>query len=461
MKKVVYLRKVSLYACILIFLPFVTFLQPYEHAHAAPTATVVIDPGNVSSYSGSGNSVASIGSSSLTGTMSNVTYNAANGGKFVFNGTSSSIAFSTFDFTNTFSIVAWVKPNSLTQISTLVSNAAANGWTNGFKAYWNSWNTSDRKLIAETGNGIGTSGTWTFTDTASVTFANWQQIAYVFNRTSGTVNFYVNGVAQAAAANTIRTDFGTNQSWWIGSMSGTNYWMNGDLGLFKVYTSLLTQSDIATEFSSTATRYGVPVYPNITSNPSNSSVSSGTAANFSVTSTVSDAGTLSYQWQVSTDAGSTWSNVSSGTGGTTSTYTTATTNVAMSGYRYRAIVTNTLSGNTSVATSGVATLTVTQATPNIGLSVPIGATTVATFRSALALTLTSNAPGKIGLKANGRWIPGCRNLDISTSVICNYKPSLHGQIAITAVFAPTSTANFLSVTTAPAYIVATARTNKR
>jgi hypothetical protein len=455
----VYLRKASLHTCLLLLLPFATFLQSYDPAYAAPTATVVIDPGNVSSYSGSGTTVASIGSNSLTGTMSNVTYNAANGGKFLFNGTSSSISFSAFDFTNTFSIVAWVKPTSQSQISTLISNAAANGSTNGFKAYWNSWNTSDRKLIAETGN--GSSGIWTYTDSASVTFANWQQVAYVFNRAAGTATFYLNGVAQAAAANAIRTDFGTNQSWWIGSMSGSNYWMNGELGVFKIYTSTLNQSDIATEFSSTATRYGIPVYPNISSNPANSSVPSGNTANFSVTSSVSDAGTLSYQWQVSADSGSTWSNVTNGTGGTTNSYTTASTNISINGYRYRVIVTNTLSGNTSLTTSAAATLTVSKATPTIGLSIPIGATTVVTYRATVALTLTSNAPGKIGLKANGRWVPSCRNLDISSSVVCNFKPSLHGQIAMTVNFVPTSTANYSTVVTAPAYLAASARTNKR
>lgn len=430
-------------------------------AHAAPTAAIIIDPGNASSYPGSGTTVTSIGSNTMTGTMANVSYNAANGGKFVFNGTNSSIGFNAFDFTNTFTIVAWVKPVSQSTIGTLISNAAANGWTNGFKAYWNSWNTSDRKMIFESGNGVANSGVWTITDTASVTNSSWQQVAYVVNRTAGTITFYVNGVAQAAAANSIRTDFGTNQTWWIGSMAGSNYWMNGDLGLFKVFPANLSQAEIASDFSASASRYGLPVSPTISSNPSNISVPAGNTANFAVTSSVSDAGTLSYQWQISTDSGSTWNNVATGTGGTTSSYTTTSTTVSLSGYQYRAVVTNTLSGNTASTTSSVATLTVTQATPNIGLSIPIGSTTIAAYRSTITLTLTSSAPGKIGLKANGRWIPGCRNLDITTSVNCNYKPFLHGQNAITAIFVPTSTANYTSVTTSPSYIAGVARTNKR
>lgn len=428
-------------------------------AHAVPIAAIIIDPGSSSSYSGSGTTVTSIGSNTMTGTMANITYDAANGGKFVFNGTSSTISFGTFNFTSNFTIVAWVKPVSQYSISTLVSNAGANGSTNGFKAYWNSWNTYDRKMIFENGN--GTSGTWNITDNSAVTNASWQQVAYVVNRTSGTVSFYINGVLQSAAANSTLTDFGINQTWWIGSMAGGLYWMNADMGLFKIFTSNLSQADLASEFSASSSRYGLPVTPAISSNPVNRSVSFGNTANFAVTSTVSDAGTMSYQWQLSTDSGSTWNNVSTGTGGTTNSYTTASTTVSMSGYQYRVVVTNTLSGNTSSTTSSVATLTVTQATPNIGLSIPIGSTTIAAYRSTITLTLTSNAAGKIGLKANGRWIPGCRNLAITTSVTCNFKPSLHGQIAITASFEPTSTANYLPVTTSPAYIAATARSNKR
>lgn len=461
MSRLARLRKTSFSLCALLLIPSLTYLGSNEPAHAVATATVVIDPGNVSSYPGTGTTVTSIGSNTLTGTMANVTYNSANGGKFVFNGTSSSISFNAFDFTSTFTIVAWVKPVSQTTIGTLISNAAANGQTNGFKAYWNSWNTSDRKMIFESGNGNAGTGTWAFTDTATVTNASWQQVAYVVNRTSGVVNFYLNGVAQPSAANAIRTDFGTNQTWWIGSMSGSNYWLNADVGLLKIFTSNLNQADITSEYSSGATRYGLPVTPTISTNPANATTPSGSTSTFTTSASISDGGSLSYQWQVSTDSGSTWSNVSSGTGGTSNSYTTPATSISMSGYQYKVIVTNTLSGNTSTAISAAATLTVTKATPNITFSIPFNGITLAKFRTNMTITVNSNAAGKVSLKANGRWIPGCRNLDIASSVNCTFKPSLHGQIAITASFTPTSTTNYFSVTTAPAYLSASSRTISR
>lgn len=100
--------------------------------------------------------------------------------------------------------------------------------------------------------------------------------------------------------------------------------------------------------------------PTITSQPSNQTVTAGSTATFSVTAT-SSGGALSYQWQRSTNSGGSWSNVSTGTGGTSATYTTATTTVgggnANNGDQYRCNVTD---SNGTTATSA-ASLTVNAA----------------------------------------------------------------------------------------------------
>ena len=85
---------------------------------------------------------------------------------------------------------------------------------------------------------------------------------------------------------------------------------------------------------------------------------------FVVVATLAGAGSLTYQWQVqeSSESGTTWTNVSRGSGGTTATYTTGNTAVTASptgdtnGDKYRVIVSST--GSTSV-TSSTAVLTVT------------------------------------------------------------------------------------------------------
>lgn len=89
--------------------------------------------------------------------------------------------------------------------------------------------------------------------------------------------------------------------------------------------------------------------PAITSQPSNISVCSGSAASFSVTATGSGIG---YQWQLSTDGGTTWNPIG---GATSATYTIASTTVSQNGYRYRCVVTGTCP---PAATSAAAILTV-------------------------------------------------------------------------------------------------------
>ena len=62
----------------------------------------------------------------------------------------------------------------------------------------------------------------------------------------------------------------------------------------------------------------------ITAQPANASVAATNTAQFAVTATRTGGGTITYQWQVSTD-GENFANVTTGANGTTATYTTAAT----------------------------------------------------------------------------------------------------------------------------------------
>lgn len=100
---------------------------------------------------------------------------------------------------------------------------------------------------------------------------------------------------------------------------------------------------------------------NITSNPSNSNISSGANTSFSISAT----GATSYQWQLSTNSGSTWSNLTNA--GIYSNVNTTTLNMTSviatyNGFQYRCIASN-ASGCDD--TSAVATLTVTGTAPSI------------------------------------------------------------------------------------------------
>lgn len=105
--------------------------------------------------------------------------------------------------------------------------------------------------------------------------------------------------------------------------------------------------------------------PTISAHPSNQTVTTPTTAAFSVTAAASGGGSLTYQWQRSTNSGGSWSNVSTGTGGTTSSYTTAATTVsggnANNADQWRCVVTETGGSNPGAVNSNAATLTVNAA----------------------------------------------------------------------------------------------------
>ncbi len=107
--------------------------------------------------------------------------------------------------------------------------------------------------------------------------------------------------------------------------------------------------------------------PSITSHPANRRICAGTGTSFSVNATGYN---LTYRWQVSTNGGDSYSNItSSGSSPTYSGYTSSTLNVSStvssnSGYRYRCHV----SGGCSPAdTSNAATLTVDPSSPVISI----------------------------------------------------------------------------------------------
>ncbi len=228
----------------------------------AVTAQIYFDPANTLSYPGSGNTLTNIGTlGNITGTlgnMSGVVYDSnAGGGSLNFDGSTDTIQFGQFNFGNSISVSAWVYPRNEASINCLVSNCGANTATNGFKMAWNNWTTVNLTMNFEAGNG-GAGGTQS-TANNTVTENAWQMLTYVFDKTNQTIRFYKNGVAiPINNGGSPVANIGTNNSnWWIGSIGGSSYQMDANLGEFKVWTSLMSDGDVSAEFDATKARYGL------------------------------------------------------------------------------------------------------------------------------------------------------------------------------------------------------------
>ncbi|MEO7445435.1 MAG: M36 family metallopeptidase [Ferruginibacter sp.] len=103
----------------------------------------------------------------------------------------------------------------------------------------------------------------------------------------------------------------------------------------------------------------LPPGPTITTQPVASSVCTGATATFTTTATGSG---LTYQWQVSTNGGVTWTNLSPAV--TTPTLTITNVTAAMNGYQYRVVINGGCVAPTTVTSTAVA-LTIASSTPTI------------------------------------------------------------------------------------------------
>ena len=148
------------------------------------------------------------------------------------------------------------------------------------------------------------------------------------------------------------------------TITASNYASIADSTAYKVSITAIGNGssylDSSESTKSDVTTNAAPGSPTITVQPTAQTSTYGLTATFSVSATSPDSGSLGYQWQVNT--GSSWANLATGTGYTTSSYTTPTLAMSASGYQYRVNVTNTKNGSTSTAVaSSAVTLTVNKA----------------------------------------------------------------------------------------------------
>ena len=220
--------------------------------------TLQYDPSVSTSYPGTGTTVSNIGSyGTLNGTMTNVTYNASvKGGVFTFGGTGY-ISFPTYDFGTTMTLIVWINPTSVPPgtINTILANGVGGGNAAGFKFFWNSWTTNDRRVLMEAGT--GTSGGEVKTAINTIDFATWQQLAFVFDQANRTLVIYKNGQPVAAESSSIVANIPMNQSFRIGAFMGSvdYYYANAQLGSIKIYSRLLSATEVLADYNSTSSRF--------------------------------------------------------------------------------------------------------------------------------------------------------------------------------------------------------------
>jgi hypothetical protein len=135
---------------------------------------------------------------------------------------------------------------------------------------------------------------------------------------------------------------GTNWSSISGATS-TTYTINAATVSKNGYRYRAVFTNSAGSTTTAAATLTVQTAPTVTSNPHSQMVTAGQSVTF--TAAANGNPTPTVQWQVSTDGGSTWNNIS---GATSTIFTLSTTTTSENGYAYRAVFTNSLGSVTTM-----------------------------------------------------------------------------------------------------------------
>ncbi len=214
------------------------------------------------------------------------------------------------------------------------------------------------------------------------------------------------------------------------------------------YQAVFTNSaGMATTTAATLT-VNSPTPPTITTQPANQTVNAGQTATFTAAATGSPTPTV--QWQVSTDGGANFSNVSGA--GATSTTLSFTTALSQNGYQYQAVFTN----SAGMATTTAATLTVNSVAPTIttqpaNQTVTTGQT--ATFTAAATGSPTPTVQWQVSTDGGASFSNVSGATSTSTTLSFTTASSQNGYryraVFTNSVGTATTTAATLTVNTAP------------
>jgi hypothetical protein len=230
----------------------------------------------------------------------------------------------------------------------------------------------------------------------------------------------------------------TSANYTIAKVAATN------AGSYTVFVS----NSFGTVTSQAAT-LTVNVPPVITTSPASLTVTAGKSATFNAAASGSPAPT--FQWQISSNTGTSWANLTSNStiaGATTANLTVSNTSGVQSGDQFRAIATN----NAGSATSKAATLTV-NSPPSVGNLTTNLISGNGTILAGQSVTFSISASGnalKYQWQLNGKNIAGATKASYTIAKVATTNAGSYQVVVTNAQGSVTSSSFALIVLTKPA-----------
>jgi len=152
--------------------------------------------------------------------------------------------------TNAFTIVMWLKPNTLVNWDAILGKTTSGGWNNGFGAY--AYSGALRFWV----NWYQTTGV----TTPPLTPGAWQQVVLTFNKDlpSSNLQCFINGAA-GSSRNYTSPVTATPGNFFFGDTHGTglNYRYDGSMAMLRVFNTAWTVAEVQSSFNAEKARFGL------------------------------------------------------------------------------------------------------------------------------------------------------------------------------------------------------------
>ena len=238
----------------------IIYVNPYSFAGIVTDGLLLhLDAGNSTSYPGSGTTWTDLSGNGNTGTLTNgPTFNSANSGSIVFDGSNDCVLVSPTNFNLLeFTVNMWFKSDDIvTDYRRLIQKSDTTGSTKGFVI---ASSANNGKLVFVYQPNYQTSEVLR-RSTTLVSTGVWLHTSMTYNSSSG-MKIYFNGVEDAgetATAEDIGWAADTGNFFSIGSRAGSSTsFYDGNIAQVSVYNRALSATEVTQNFNALRGRFGL------------------------------------------------------------------------------------------------------------------------------------------------------------------------------------------------------------
>ena len=256
-----YIGVVAIYNRALSDSEITTFYNLYKDrymGYVRSNLVLHIDPSKSLSYPGTGSTVYDLTTNSLDGTATATTFTSP---YMTFNGSTSQVSISDNALlepgSGNWTMEAWFKTN-ITSGSQVILGKFSGGGGNEVSY---SIRIGGSNLFCQIGNGLGSTLNTHYSNSTNytITAGIWYQVVYVYSNSGDTLKTYINGSLVSSVSSTIGNLLNNSANLYLGSFNNGQFpqWFNGQMGIVRIYSSALSDSDVSKNFEANRGIYGI------------------------------------------------------------------------------------------------------------------------------------------------------------------------------------------------------------